>query len=152
MIGPGRHALGAIRNELGIVAVLLVVHVYREEHNGEEIIRIISARAAEKHELRRYKEQKMTDREGRAVRRIAAEQAAGDDSRVNLKVIPRLTDRQLAAMVRLREVRPRKKAVSVRLDERVLAWLKSKGRGHLTLINDILANMMEAEKRAGRSR
>jgi uncharacterized DUF497 family protein len=37
--------------------VLLVVHVYREEHNGEEIIRIISARAAEKHELRRYQEQ-----------------------------------------------------------------------------------------------
>jgi uncharacterized DUF497 family protein len=59
MIGPGRHALGAIRNELGIVAVLLVVHVYREEHNGEEIIRIISARAAEKHELRRYREQKI---------------------------------------------------------------------------------------------
>jgi uncharacterized protein (DUF4415 family) len=25
----------------------------------------------------------------------------------------------------------------VRLDERVLVWLKSKGRGHLTLINDI---------------
>ena len=39
------------------VGVLLVVHVYREEHNGEEIIRIISARAAEKHELRRYTEQ-----------------------------------------------------------------------------------------------
>jgi uncharacterized DUF497 family protein len=36
---------------------LLVVHVCREEHNGEEIIRIISARAAEKHELRRYREQ-----------------------------------------------------------------------------------------------
>jgi uncharacterized DUF497 family protein len=41
----------------GTVAVLLVVHVYREEHNGEEIIRIISARAAEKRELRRYQEQ-----------------------------------------------------------------------------------------------
>ncbi len=53
-------------------------------------------------------------------------------------------------MVRLRDVRPRKKAVSVRLDERVLEWLKSKGQGHLTLINDILANMMEAEQRAGR--
>ena len=48
----------------------------------------------------------------------------------------------------MRDVRPRKKAVSVRLDERVLDWLKSKGRGHLTLINDILANMMEAEQRA----
>ena len=54
-------------------------------------------------------------------------------------------------MVRFRDVRPRKRAVSVRLDERVLVWLKSKGRGHLTLINDILANLMEAELRAGRN-
>jgi uncharacterized DUF497 family protein len=53
------HAIGAVRNELEIAAVLLVVHVYREEHNGEEIIRIISARAAEKHEFRRYQEQKI---------------------------------------------------------------------------------------------
>jgi len=86
------------------------------------------------------------------MRRIAARQAAGDDSRTNLKAIPRLTDRQLAGLVRLREVRPRKRAVSVRLDEHVLAWLKSKGCGHLTLINDILANMMEAEHKTGRSR
>ena len=51
------HAIGAVRNEPGTAAVLLVVHVYREEHNGEEIIRIISARAAEKHEVRRYQKQ-----------------------------------------------------------------------------------------------
>ena len=53
-------------------------------------------------------------------------------------------------MVKFRDVRPRKRAVSVRLDESVLVWLKSKGRGHLTLINDILANLMEAERKAGR--
>ena len=29
---------------------------------------------------------------------------------------------------------------------RMLDWLKSKGKGHLTLINDILANVMEAEQ------
>ena len=29
---------------------------------------------------------------------------------------------------------------------RVLAWLKSKGAGHLTRINDILTNSMEAER------
>jgi uncharacterized DUF497 family protein len=51
------HAIGAVRNEPGTVAVLLVVHVYREEHNGEEVIRIIPARAAEKHEVRRYQKQ-----------------------------------------------------------------------------------------------
>jgi uncharacterized DUF497 family protein len=39
--------------------VLLVVHAYREDNDGEEIIRIVSARAAEKHEIRRYQEQAM---------------------------------------------------------------------------------------------
>jgi uncharacterized DUF497 family protein len=37
--------------------VLLVAHVYREDVHGEEIIRIISARPAEKHDIRRYQEQ-----------------------------------------------------------------------------------------------
>ena len=50
-------AVGAIRIEPGIAAVLLVVHAYREDRDGEEIIRIISARRAEKHEIRRYQEQ-----------------------------------------------------------------------------------------------
>ena len=92
---------------------------------------------------------RLTNREGQAVRVIAARQAAGDDAHINLNDSPRLTGRQLAAMVRFRDVRPRKRAVSVRLDESVLVWLKSKGRGHLTLINDILANLMEAERNAG---
>jgi uncharacterized protein len=53
------HAIGTAHLEAGSAAVLLVVHVYREENYGEEIIRIVSARAAEKHEVRRYREQKM---------------------------------------------------------------------------------------------
>ena len=53
------HAIGAVQLEPGAGAVLLVVHVYREDYCGEEIIRIISARAAEKHEIRRYQEQTM---------------------------------------------------------------------------------------------
>jgi len=96
------------------------------------------------------KRRRLTNRETQAVRVIAAGQAAGDNLRINLNDIPRLTDRQLAAMVRFRDVRPRKRAVSVRLDESVLVWLKSKGRGHLTLINDILANLMEAERNGDR--
>jgi uncharacterized protein (DUF4415 family) len=82
-----------------------------------------------------------------AARRIAARQSVGDDSGINYEEIPRLTEEQLARMVRLRDVRP-KVAVSVRLDPRVLEWLKSKGEGHLTRINDILTNLMEAERRA----
>lgn len=49
-------------------------------------------------------------------------------------------------MMRPREVW-QEVAVTVRLDPRVLSWLKSKGRGHLTRINDILAKLMEAECR-----
>lgn len=80
------------------------------------------------------------------MKRHAAKQATGDDSDINYDDIPPLTDQQLAQMVRLRDMRP-KVPVSVRLDPNVLEWLKSKGGGHLTRINDILRNIMEAERR-----
>ena len=89
-----------------------------------------------------------TEKERQTLRGIAKRQAAGDDSRIDLRDIPRLSDEQLASMVRLREARQAKVPVSLRLDPRVLAWLKSKGGGHLTRINDILTNVMEAEERA----
>jgi len=94
--------------------------------------------------IRRWSEAEL-----RSVKRHAAKQAAGDDSDINYDEIPRLTDEQLAQMVRLRDMRP-KVPVSVRLDPTVLAWLKSKGEGHLTRINDILRNIMEAEQRISR--
>ena len=86
--------------------------------------------------------------EKEAVRRGAAAQAAGDDSGIDYSDIPQLTEEQLARMVRLREVR-RKVPVSVRLDPEVLDWLRGKGAGHLRRINDILTNLMEAERRGG---
>ena len=89
-----------------------------------------------------------TEKERRALRHAARRQASGDDSDINFRDIPRLSEEQLANLVRLRDVR-RKVAVSVRLDPQVLAWLRSKGEGHLTRINDILANLMEAEQRKG---
>jgi uncharacterized protein (DUF4415 family) len=89
---------------------------------------------------------KCSEEEREPLKRHAAKQAAGNDSDINFDDIPRLTDEQLAQMVRLRDVRP-KVPVSVRLDPGVLAWLKSKGEGHLTRINDILRNIMEAEQR-----
>ncbi len=81
-----------------------------------------------------------------AVRRIAVAQATMDDSGIDYSDIPPLAAEQLERMVRLREVR-RKVPVSVRLDPEVLEWLRSKGEGHLTRINDILTNLMEAERR-----
>jgi uncharacterized protein (DUF4415 family) len=89
---------------------------------------------------------KWTDKERQTLRRVAGRQAA-DDSHINLEDIPRLTDEQLAKLVRLRDARPPKVAVSVRLDASVLVWLRSKGKGHLTRINDILTNLMQAEQR-----
>jgi uncharacterized protein (DUF4415 family) len=98
--------------------------------------------------LEDIKNRPWTEAERKALRRIGRRQAAGDDSRINFEDIPRLTDEQLANMVRLRGAPPRKVAVSVRLDAQVLRWLKSKGGRHLTRINDILTNLMEAEQRA----
>lgn len=43
--------------------------------------------------------------------------------------------------------RPLKTPVSVRIDNDVLAWLKSQGEGHLTRINEILRERMLAETR-----
>ena len=51
--------MGAAQIEQEAAVVLLVVHAYREDDHGEEIIRIIPARRAEKHEIRRYQEQAM---------------------------------------------------------------------------------------------
>jgi uncharacterized protein (DUF4415 family) len=91
-----------------------------------------------------------TEEERRTFLRIAARQAAGDDSRINYEDIPALTPEQLAQMVRFRDIK-RKVPVSLRLDHDVLLWLKSKGDGHLTRINDILHNLMEAERQSTRS-
>jgi uncharacterized protein (DUF4415 family) len=40
--------------------------------------------------------------------------------------------------------------IRFRSRNKVLDWLKSKGKGRLTRINDILMNLMEAEQRARR--
>jgi uncharacterized protein (DUF4415 family) len=87
-----------------------------------------------------------TEAERKVVRRIAERQAGGKGRRVSAE-IPLLSEDQLRSMVRLRDARRPKVAVSVRLDAPVLDWLKSKGEGHLTRINDILTRLMEAERK-----
>lgn len=93
------------------------------------------------------KNKKWSEKDKQSLRRIAERQAAGDDSEINFEDIPLLTDDQWAGMLRFRDRKP-KVPVSLRLDAEVLAWLKSKGEGHLTRINDILTNVMEAERRS----
>ena len=46
--------------------------------------------------------------------------------------------------------RPRKTPISLRVDNDVLAWLKSQGEGHLVRINAILRERMERERRGKR--
>ena len=106
----------------------------------------VSSRPAERKSMRSkdMRKRQWTKEERQVLRRAARRQAADNESDINFEDIPRLTNEQLAKMVRLRDIRP-KVAVSVRLDSRVLDWLKSKGEGHLTRINDILTNLMEAE-------
>ena len=41
--------------------------------------------------------------------------------------------------------RPRKTLISLRVDDEVLDWLKSKGEGHLTRINEILRERMSRD-------
>ena len=43
--------------------------------------------------------------------------------------------------------RPLKTQISFRIDNEVLDWLKSKGEGHLTRINEILRERMITEQR-----
>ena len=97
------------------------------------------------------KKRAWTRQERDALREASAAQAAGDDSGIDFTDAPRLTADQLSHLVRLRGAK-RKVAVSVRLDPQVLEWLRSKGEGHLTRINDILTNLMEAEGRSGSGR
>jgi len=51
------HAIGSVMFGPSRSAVLLVTHAYREYVDGEETIRIISARQAGKDDVRRYQEQ-----------------------------------------------------------------------------------------------
>ena len=93
-----------------------------------------------------------TDAEKQAIRSASKARATGLDLlEKEYKDTPRLTGEQLARLVRPRKAR-RKVAVSVRLDPQVLDWLRAQGKGHLTRINDILSNLMEAEGRAGARR
>src|SRR5579862_2463190 len=68
------------------------------------------------------------------------------DAEIDFSDIPPLTDEQLAQMVPFR-LRSKTTLISFRVQNDVLAWLKSKGPGHLSRINAILANVMDAEQR-----
>lgn len=54
-------ALGMAQPVADAAILLVVAHVYREEEDGEKIVRIISAREAEKREVQRYQAQALDE-------------------------------------------------------------------------------------------
>ncbi|MBM3760986.1 MAG: BrnA antitoxin family protein [Planctomycetes bacterium] len=78
-----------------------------------------------------------------------AKLARKSDAAIDVSDIPPLTDEQLAQMVPNR-LRSKTTLISFRVQNDVLTWLKSKGPGHLSRINAILSNVMNAEQRLKR--
>lgn len=72
-----------------------------------------------------------------ALGRIAARQAAKDDSSIDYSDIPALTNAQLAQFRRAPKV-----LVATRLDRDVYDWLQQFGKGYSTRINSILRVVM----------
>jgi uncharacterized protein (DUF4415 family) len=67
------------------------------------------------------------------------------DEDIDTSDIPELTEEFWKNAVRGKFYRPVKKAVSLRLDADVIAWLKKEGRGYQTRANNILRERMLRE-------
>ena len=80
----------------------------------------------------------------RQKREIAALAAMPEES-VDTSDIPALPPGAWKDAVRGEWYRPVKKAVSIRLDADVLAWLKGKGDGYQTRVNSLLRKQMMQE-------
>ena len=68
------------------------------------------------------------------------------DRRLDHAEVPQLPPQQWAKGIVGKYYRPLKSQISFRIDNDVLAWLKSKGQGHLSRINAILRERMEGER------
>ena len=68
----------------------------------------VSSQLAETRNMRsaHIRNRTWSERDRETLRRHAAKQAAGDEFDLDFGDVPRLTDEQLAQMVRLRDVRP----------------------------------------------
>lgn len=68
------------------------------------------------------------------------------DEDIDTSDIPEITPDQFAKAVVRKGLKPiaRKKQVTLRIDEDVLDWFKSRGRGYQTQINELLRAYMKA--------
>lgn len=83
------------------------------------------------------KANKKQNREIGALRRMK-------DVDIDISDIPEITDWSGAVVGRF--FRPLKQPVTVRIDADVLAWLKSKGKGYQTRINQLLRSAMQKSR------
>lgn len=88
-------------------------------------------------------DQSLTARQKREAQALAALPEAGIDT----SDIPELPPGTWKNAMQGRWYRPVKKAVSIRLDEDVLAWLKAQGSGYQTRVNGLLRERMMKEVR-----
>jgi uncharacterized protein (DUF4415 family) len=77
--------------------------------------------------------------------RQLAELAALTDDDIDTSDIPPLPDSFFENAVRGKFYRPKKEVTTVRLDTDIKEWLKAKGRGYQTRLNEILREAMLAE-------
>lgn len=67
------------------------------------------------------------------------------DSEIDFSDIPELTEEAFKKGIRNPFYRPVKKQVTVRLDADVIAWLRNKGAGYQTRMNELLRSAMLRE-------
>lgn len=81
---------------------------------------------------------------GKSIKSDLARVEALSDDEIDYSDIPELDDSFWERATVLYP--PSKKQITVRLDEDVLLWLKSKGRGYQTRMNAMLRAMMESDQ------
>jgi len=106
--------------------------------DGEEVIRIISARKATPLERKAY------ETAYKKQRRDIAALAAMKDADIDLSDMPEVLDWTGAEIGRF--YRPKKQPVTMRLDEDVVDWLKGCGPGCQTKANFLLRHAMLSAK------
>lgn len=87
---------------------------------------------------------KLTKEQKQGIAAIAAKK----DSEIDLSEMPEVLDWSGAIMGKF--YRPAKKPVTIRLDEDIVAWLKSFGRGYQTRANILLRHAMTTAKRGSK--
>jgi len=122
--------------------VLFVAFTWRQRDENE-IIRLISARAP-------HSKRGPTKRHAAVRKRDIAAVAAKTDATIEFSEMPEVIDWAGAEVGRF--YRPAKRPVTIRLDEDIIDWLKSYGRGYQTRANLLLRHAMESGRPKSGSR